>query len=181
MRDLTFKGFLSQYLKHLSAQSTNSFRKLSEEANADNARLKEPLLLFAVCSQKQDYLLDTAKGTRFYSDYYRVVSQYDAQTLLHLLETGSEALPAEYHKVWRTFLSKKNKLQAEDHTKELIRQKVKRLQAKSGVTNYRIYTDLQLNPGNVNAWLKNGDCSKVSLDTARKTLRYVESQSNTAN
>ena len=59
-----------------------------------------------------------------------------------------------------------------------MRQKVKRLQEKYGVTNYRIYTDLRLNPGNLNAWLKHGDSDKVSLDTARKTLRYVEGRAS---
>ena len=41
------------------------------------------------------------------------------------------------------------------------------------VTNYRIYKELNLNPGNVNAFLKNEDISKVSLDTARKILTFV--------
>ena len=58
-----------------------------------------------------------------------------------------------------------------------MRQKVKRLQEKKGVTTYRIYTDLELNPGNLNAWLKHGDGAKVSLETARITLRYMESHS----
>ena len=58
------------------------------------------------------------------------------------------------------------------------RQKVKRLQAKSGLSNYRIYTDLKLNPGNLNAWLKHGNCDKVSLETARQTLRYMEHMAN---
>lgn len=41
------------------------------------------------------------------------------------------------------------------------------------VTNYRIYKELNLNPGNVNAFLKNEDTSKVSVDTARKILSFV--------
>lgn len=41
------------------------------------------------------------------------------------------------------------------------------------VTNYRIYKELNLNPGNVNAFLKNEDTSKVSVDTARKILAFV--------
>ena len=45
-------------------------------------------------------------------------------------------------------------------------------------SNYRIYTDLHLNPGNLNAWLKHGDCGKVSLKTARSVLRYAESEIN---
>ena len=55
-----------------------------------------------------------------------------------------------------------------------MRQKVKRLQEKKGAANYRIYTDLRLNLGNLNTWLKHGDSDKVSLETARRTLRYVE-------
>ena len=35
------------------------------------------------------------------------------------------------------------------------------------------YHDLNLNPGNLNAWLTHQDCSKVSLNTARKTLNYL--------
>ena len=68
-----------------------------------------------------------------------------------VLEAQSDELSEDYLKVWRSYLSYKNRGQADDHTKELMRQKVKRLQEKSGVTNYRIYTDLRLNPGNLNA------------------------------
>lgn len=35
---------------------------------------------------------------------------------------------------------------------------------------YRLYTDLKLNPGNVNAWLKHNDSSKMSLDCARQIV-----------
>ena len=41
------------------------------------------------------------------------------------------------------------------------------------MSNYRIYKELNLNPGNANAFLKYGDVSKVSLDTARKILAFV--------
>lgn len=102
------------------------------------------------------------------------MAQYNADEMTQLLENGSPLLPAEYHKAWRSFQSQKNRGQADVHTKELMRQKVRRLQNQCGVTNYRIYTDLKLNPGNVNAWLKHGVADKVSLDTARRTLRYVE-------
>ena len=94
--------------------------------------------------------------------------------MTELFEQASPVLPFEYHKVWKSYQSRKNRAQVDDHTKELLRQKVKRLQEKNGVTNYRIYTDLKLNPGNLNAWLKHGDSDKVSLETARRTLRYVE-------
>ena len=178
MRELTFRGFLTQYVKRLSEQETNSLSKLAAEAGRGNPRLCEPLVLYAVYSGKQNMLLQVTKDSAMYESFNLVVSRYDADALTVLFETESPALPAEYHKVWRSYLSQKNRPQTDSYTKELMRQKVKRLQEKYGATNYRIYTDLKLNPGNLNAWLKHGDGDKVSLETARMTLRYVESAGN---
>lgn len=133
-------------------------------------------MLYAVYSQKQDALLQATKEPALHSEYRRLVMRYTADEMTQLLEQASPQVPAEYHKVWRSYMNRKNRGRADDYTKELMRQKVKRLQEKNGVTNYRIYTDLKLNPGNLNAWLKHGDSDKVSLDTARRTLRYVENR-----
>ncbi len=174
MRELTFRGFLTQYVRQLAEQETNSVYKLAAEAGSTNPRLREPLLLYAVYSQKQDILLQATKEPNLRSEYFRLVTLYSAEEMTELLEQTSPLVPAEYHKVWRSYQSRKNQGQADNHTKELMRQKIKRLQEKNEVTNYRIYTDLKLNPGNLNAWLKHGDSDKISLDTARRTLRYVE-------
>lgn len=174
MRELTFKGFLAQYVKRLSKSNTNSLYKLAKEASSDNLRLKEPLLLFALYSGKQIVLLQATKDQNLLAEYQQMVSLYSVDQMTQLLEENASVLPNEYHKVWRSFQSQKNRGQSDDHTKELMRLKVKRLQERCGVSNYRIYTDLNLNPGNVNAWLKHGVADKVSLETARKTLRYVE-------
>ena len=174
MRELTFRGFLTRYVKELSKAKTNSLYKLAEEASSDNARLREPLLLFAFYSGKQTVLLQATKDQNLFAEYQEMVSLYTADLMTQMFEDNASVLPNEYHKVWRSFQSQKNRVQSDDHTKELIRLKVKRLQERCGVSNYRIYTDLNLNPGNVNAWLKHGVADKVSLDTARRTLRYVE-------
>ena len=174
MRELTFKGFLARYLKQLSRSNTNSLYKLAEEASGDNPRLKEPLLLFALYSGKQTVLLQATKEQKLFAKYQRMVSQYSVDQMTQMFEDSASTLPNEYHKVWRSFQSQKNRGQSDDHTKELMRLKAKKLQEQCGVSNYRIYTDLKLNPGNVNAWLKHGAADKVSLDTARRILRYVE-------
>ena len=54
-----------------------------------------------------------------------------------------------------------------------MRSRILRLQKERNVTNYRLYTDLKMNPGNLNAWLKHGDGNKISLDRARDVLRYL--------
>ena len=174
MRALTFSGFLAQYVKQLAAEETISLYKLAAEAGSNNPRLREPLLLYAVYTQKEKVLLQATKEPNLRMEYQRMVTLYSADMMTDLFKQASPELPAEYHKVWRSYQSRRNRAQADEHTKELMRQKVKRLQAQKGVTNYRIYTDLKLNPGNLNAWLKHGDAEKVSLETARRTLRYVE-------
>ncbi len=175
MREMTFKGFLSGYVRNLSEQQTNSLYKLAKEAGESNARLVEPLLLYALFTGKQDVLLQATKAFDMHKNYDMILHRYTVSEMLGMLERHSGELNEEYHKVWRSYLRYKNRGSADDHTKELMRQKVKRLQQKNRVSNYRIYTDLKLNPGNVNAWLKYGDSHKVSLETARKTLHYVES------
>ena len=174
MRELTFKGFLTQYVRQLSKCNTNSLYKLADEASRENARLKEPLFLFALYSGKQTVLLQATKDANLLAEYQKMVSQYSTDQMTQMFTEQASELPNSYHKVWRSFQVQKNRGQSDDHTKELMRLKVKRLQEGCGVTNYRIYTDLKLNPGNVNAWLKHGVADKVSLQTARSVLHYVE-------
>jgi len=176
MRELTFKGFLTQYVKQLSTLNTNSLYKLAAEAGRDNQRLREPLLLYAVMIKKQDVLLKATKEAVLHKHYSEMVSKYTQADLITLLEREAPELEAGYHKVWRSYQSRRNRCQADNHTKELLWRKVKGLQEEKGVTNYRIYTDLKLNPGNLNAWLKHGDSDKISLAAARKILIYMERQ-----
>ncbi len=174
MRTLTFSGFLSRYVRQLSGTDTTSLQKLTVVASEEMPRLAEPLLLYALYTEKQALLLQTAKDTSLYPEYHLLLNAYTRETMTEGLVSGSPLLADGYHKVWRTYLSLRDRNKADDHTKELMRQKILRLQTSSGITSYRIYTDLKLNPGNVNAWLKHGDARKVSLATARKILQYLQ-------
>lgn len=174
MRELTFAGFLKSYVRSLSKAETNSLYKLAKEAADDNPRLHEPLLLYAVFTDKTDVLLRAAKVPALYTEYKNLADRYDKAGFEAALQDESSPLPAEYKKVWRSYLSKKNRLHNDNHTKELMHKKVVKLQKAKGVSNYRLYTDLRLNPGNFNAWLKHGDPNKVSLHTARRTVEYLE-------
>ena len=49
---------------------------------------------------------------------------------MELFAQESLQLPAEYYTVWGNYQSCKSREQADEHTKELMRQKVKRLQGK---------------------------------------------------
>lgn len=173
MRELSFSGFLSRYVVYLSAGDSRSLRRLCAEAAENNARLREPLLLYAAFTGKLDYFGTQAKKAGL-DGYYGLLLSSSGEKLKNALQNGT--LPPEYQKVWNSYLVEKHQKDRENETVELMRQKILRLQKQNGVSSYRIYTDLRLNPGNINAWLKHGSGDKVSLDTARRVLDYVKTK-----
>ena len=174
MRELTFVGFLSRYVRELSMSGTNSISKLAREAATNNYRLREPLLLYALFTDNRALLQNSIVNEALNEQYNDVFDQYSKAQMLQALEENDPALPAEYRKVWKSYLAQKNRKETDARTKELIRQRILSMQKEKGVSNYRIYKTLGLNPGNINDWLKNGAGEKVSLSTARKAFEYVQ-------
>jgi len=171
MRQLSFTGFLRRYLLQLSARESLRICVLSDEADEDNPRLREPLLLYAIMEEKGNLLLRTVRDESLKCEFERLIKQYPKSRLEDALRQGM--LGAEYQKVWDSYQSVKNRVQSDNHSKELMRARLMALQKEKGLSTYRIYTDLQLNPGNLNAWVKNGDGNKVSLGVARRVLDYA--------
>ena len=149
-----------------------------ERCNGDgseNPRLKEPLFLYALTFNKVDLLLRHTATSAVAAEYEQLSNRYSLAQMLLLLENQSHELPEGYLKVWRSYCSVRDAVLADNDTKELIHRRVLELQKKKKLTNYRLYTDLKLNPGNVNAWLKHNDSSKMSLDCARQIYKYAKS------
>ena len=122
-----------------------------------------------------DLLLHYTANSTVVAEYERLSNRYLLAKMLLLLEKQSPELPEGYLKVWRSYCSVRDAALADNDTKELIHRRVLELQQKKKLTNYRLYTDLKLNPGNVNAWLKHNDSSKMSLDCARQIYKYAKS------
>lgn len=176
MRKLTFEGFLKQYVAELSGVQTVSIHKLAD-CLSENPRLKEPLFLYALVYNKMNLLLRHTVNSAVVAEYEQLSNRYSLVQMLLLLENQSLELPEAYLKVWRSYCSVRDSVLADNDTKELIHRRVLELQQKKHLTNYRLYTDLKLNPGNVNAWLKHNDSSKMSLDCARQIYKYAKSYS----
>lgn len=170
MRELSFRGFLSQYVKELSFSGTNSIRVLASEADKQNPRLREPLLLYSLMTNKADFLTKNC-GDRLRLLYGDLLT-CDASSVIDLLR--DDRLGENYQKVWRSYLSVRDRHKTDNWTKALMRQNIIRVKNEKSISTYRIYRDLRLNGGNLNAWLKHGDDDKVSLSTARKVYRYVQ-------
>ena len=171
MRALTFKGFLTQYVKELSQANTLSLKALAQEVEAGNYRLAAPLVLYAVDSEKSASLLRALGASATADELRRDLQAFSEAGVEQMLSSGK--VPSDYMKVWQAFVVAKNAPERDAALKEAIRKKVLQVLQNSSCTNYRIYTDLKLNPGNVNSWLKNGDSSKVSYKSAERILNYV--------
>lgn len=172
MRKLTFKGFLEKYLRELSGHDTLSINKLTQEAN-QNARLVAPLVLYAVCTGKVGLLLRATSKSAFDVRYISVIMHYSESELARHFSKKDENIPDEYRKVFKAYMSQRNRVQADNKLKDLMRKKVLKLMRAKDVSMYRICQELNLNQGNMFAFLKRGELNMVSLDNARRVLNYL--------
>ncbi|MBQ7161753.1 MAG: hypothetical protein IJR90_08605 [Clostridia bacterium] len=163
-----------QYVKELSASGTLSIRSLAAEAEAGNHRLSAPLALYAAVSGKGALLSRSLGRSSAADEMRRIRVFFMSNDPERILNEGNA--PRDCLKVWEAFLTAKNAAVRDKDLKEAIRKKVIQLKKCGNCSNYRIYTDLKLNPGNVNSWLKNGDGRKISCKNAELILDYVRSR-----
>ena len=171
MRELTFKGFLRQYVKKLSGTDSLDMERLAAEALGGNHRLRAPLVLLAAVSGKRARLSEALGTGPAASEMRRQLRLFSGGDVERVLRSGD--VPDAYRKVWDSYLAAHDAPSRDEALKGAMREKVLQLQEEKGCTNYRVYTDLKLNPGNINSWLKQGDNRKVSYRTAERVLTYV--------
>ena len=164
MRELTFKGYLQQQLCELSDCDSKSLYKFARLAEG-NARLRDVLCLFLTWYVDEKLKKQLCKKFPYLSK--------GCDRLQGFSPDQPDGLLSEYKTIYENYLNQKNKKQNEDKVKALMQKKIVEMQKEKGITNYRIYKALNLNPGNVNAFLKNGDTGKIGLNTARRMLKYV--------
>ena len=174
MRKLTFKGYLYKYVKTLSLSGTNDIKRLAGEV-PKNYRLAEPLVLYAMSVSKRNHLNMVATDPHLQKLIQCFPNQMSWDEVLSALESNDESYPHEFRKVYNSYVTHRDRQIANSHTKELMFKRTRQLQQEKGVTAYRVYTDLKLNHGNVNAYLKNGDVSKVGVEVAERVLEYLKS------
>jgi len=171
MRELTFKGFLAAYVKKLSYAGSLDMSVLAQEAVEGNHRLRAPLVLYAVLHGKAALLAKKLIGLDSPDELLQMLDLLNESNAEDLLKQGK--LPDEYLKVWNSFAVRHDRLKTDFELKSAMREKIIELQKSKKCSNYRLYRDLKLNPGNINSWLKNGDGSKVSYQTAERIMAYV--------
>lgn len=169
MRELTFKGYLLSQLKDLSQLDSTSlyaFSRLSES----NLRLQNTLCLYLQLYTDIELKVKILKKFDYLQTPCETLSSLSDKNLENYLLSDNLS---EYRTVYDNYLYMRDRKHKEDSIKVLMHNRIVEKQNQKGITNYRVYKALNLNPGNINAYLKYCDTSKVSLDTVRNVLAFV--------
>jgi len=177
MRELTFKGFLRQYVKELSYCGVNDIRVLANEVPEGSYRLVEPLVLFALSIRKDNYLRRVSEDSFLITEAFRFEGMNfdDVKSLLeNELKSEAGVVPFNYVKSYQSYVFFRDKQKSQNHSKMLMRDRINKLKEQKNVSVYRIYTDLGLNHGCVHAYIKNENVKGIGLNTAKQILEYLK-------
>ena len=164
----------------LSKGKTCNIYKLVEEL-PHNHRLREPLFLYALCIGKTDRLSKALSGYPEHFIFHDLIRNYSWDDVLQLFYNNDMTLNQDYHKVYHSYVSERDAFYIDIKTKTLMHRQIRELQETKCISNYRLYTDLELNPSNVNAFLKKVEMGRVSMAVAEKMWDYLEGKQMPAN
>ncbi len=165
MRQLTLLGFLSGYVKSLSECNSLNIHKLIQEVYNGNDRLREPLFMYCYYNHKSEVL----------SKYLTESDKTEYKHIVNLLDNNlTHNLPIDYLKVVNSYNRKIGMKDNDDHIKELMLDKIVKLKDQKNISNYRIYTELKINAGNFNDFIKNRSLNKLSLNKSREVYNYLQ-------
>lgn len=170
----SFKGFLQAYAQELTGRQTTSLKKLSEAVVGDSPRAAETLLLLALASGREDYLMRQVRGTSLEGSYRAAL--VDLERTGGLLEPWLEQLPDQdrYRKVWNAWRSEATRLERDRRMLPGVRDAIERIMAEQGMTRAQACRVAGLNKGNFYAFMK-GDVSRLSRETAVNAYRRLAS------
>ena len=169
MRKLSLKSYLEKQMIALSGLNSKSLYRFSAQSEK-NARLKDTVALYLMLFVNDDLKRHLLKKYPYLSSGCEKLSGITQENAESFLENDSLS---EYRTIYENYLNRVNKQANEDEIKRMMHRRIAQLQREKGITNYAVYKALKLNPGNANAFLKNGDVSKLSLDAVRRMAEFV--------
>lgn len=174
MRQLTFAGYLKSLVPALAGVDTLAVRRLAQESHG-KPRVAAPLVLMAVVTGRAEEL------ARHLSDQPQLLAELrvlqdlaNGDQLEVALASDTTGLREEYMKTWRSFVARRDAGARDERLKRVARERVLALETTRRVTRYRMAKDLGLNPGNLHAFLTQGNVSKLSLQHAYDLVDYLE-------
>ena len=143
----------------VSGQPSFSIHKLAR-LSKKNVRIVDPLILYCVFEDKMD----------IYQKYLTLDQNLVSLNKDNYLDNRYSDYG--FQKIYQSYKRKSNSHEYDLQTKTLIRNNIIKMMDDKNITKYRVYKDLNLNPGNVNDYLTNGNSKKVSLELVKKIYNY---------
>jgi hypothetical protein len=174
MRPLTFAGYLGTYVAHLSGEDTRDAARLAA-AVRKRPRLAAPLVLWAVETGRADRFANLlGDNPQLLAELGTVNRLWAEGRLERALDEPPSPLRPEYAKAWQSYVARRDAPKRDAELKLVARGRALVLASQKGVSRYRLAKDLGLNPGNLHAFLAQGDATKLSLDKAVALVKYLE-------
>ena len=173
MKKKSFKNFLMDYTRSMSPVNSLGFMNNKKYVSNDNRLLTLFSLYVLFDAKATKYLVENKhKLTVYYDMYLAMRDKYKLVELDNVNEFAEkfdsfDDLRKVYNSYKNTVLDKDEKL------KRIFYNKIKKMQQECKTSTYRIYTDLKLNPGNANDFIKNGNLKKLSLHNVRRINNYL--------
>ncbi len=173
MRQLTLKGYLDSYVPYLAGEDTHALTRLVRHLE-DEPRLVAPLLLWATVRGRGDRLTSLLLSDDHRRELEVLMSLESDSLLEKALAEEDPRLRPEYAKVWRSFVARRDTHHRDAELKLEARRQVLALAREKNVSRYRMARDLNLNDGNLHAFLAQGKASALSLERAFELVEYLK-------
>ena len=168
--NLTFLGFLRQYVKELSRENTLSIKKLAA-CCGDFPKLREPLFLYAVFSGQLQTLRSALQAES--NELQKLCDDFGDIVTLDMLQQKNELLPERMYRVWTSYVSVRDRTATENHLKEIIRKEIISFLSNKKVSVYQVCKDLEMNQGNVSCWLNHGNPGAINYHLRNSPLQIL--------
>jgi hypothetical protein len=133
-----------------------------------NVRLIEPLFVFTKVEHLEGRMRKIVSHTELEKEYSSFCQRYKEH------RGAFQKLGDGYEKLYNSYVSERDKVEADRMLKDVLRIKVVEAIDTGKVSMYRLGKDLGLNQGNVFAFLKQKKLSVMSLDNVRAMFAYVK-------
>lgn len=175
MRRPTLTRWLKRELLSLSGLEHFSLRKLAAMAQNTHARLIAPLFLYCWECNRVSNLLELIYDNDILCEYEQVSQLLKKKNLTKLALAGNanDLLPLHYAKHLNSFKVAYHRQDIDADSKGLRRERCRILQLQKGVSTAKICSELDLDPANVCAFIKQGDLGRITLQDATRMMKYL--------
>ena len=169
MRELTFKSYLRRELKEISyCKSLDISELVSEIANGHN-EISETLMLYCIFYDKVSALQKAVAKTPGFNKDCMLLKATEKE-----LSSSKSAIPSNFKNVYADYMKQKVANKNSHEYKETLRKKILTLNKKYKYPIRKLGLLVEIDPSNLNAFLKNKEYSKVSPDKLEKIVDFLK-------